>query len=117
VFGLADKSSSLNVFKAPGTTAPQKVDPFATTGFMRIFFGADGMAIDGLRYDGSIKLRQDFGPAAGSTASSGGSANSFNSVVFVRREFSYVASDKFGTFRFGQADGPIGLFDNGITTF
>ena len=117
VFGLADEFSSLNVVKAPGTTAPQKVDPFATTGFMRIFFGADGMAINGLRYGGSIELRQNFGPAAGSTASSGGSANSLNSVVFVRREFSYLASEKFGIVRFGQADGPIGLFDNGITTF
>jgi hypothetical protein len=75
------------------------------------------MATNGLRYGASFELRQDFGPTAGSTANSGGSANSFSSTVFVRRAFTYFAADKFGIVRLGQGDGPIGLFDNGVTTF
>jgi len=84
---------------------------------MRLYTGVDAMATNGLRYGGSIELRQDFGPTAGSTANSGGSANSFNSTVFVRRAFIYLANDSFGILRVGQGDGIIGLFDLGVTTF
>ena len=37
-------------------------------------------------------------------------------TVFVRRAFTYLASDNVGIVRFGQADGVIGLFDNCIFT-
>ena len=117
LFGAVAESSTLDVFKATPTTPPAKLDAFGTVGFMRLFSGVDAMATNGLRYGASIELRQDFGPAAGSTANSGGSANSFNSTVFVRREFTYLAADKVGIIRLGQGDGPIGLFDLGITTF
>jgi len=111
------ESSTLDVFKATPTLPPAKLDAFGTVGFMRIFSGVDAMATNGLRYGASIELRQDFGPAAGSTANSGGSANSFSSTVFVRRAFTYLATDKVGIIRLGQGDGPIGLFDLGVTTF
>ena len=117
LFGLVAESSSLDVFKATPTAAPSKLDPIGTVGFMRLYSGVDGMATNGLRYGASFELRQDFGPTAGSTANSGGSANSFSSTVFVRRAFTYFAADKFGIVRLGQGDGPIGLFDNGVTTF
>jgi hypothetical protein len=35
----------------------------------------------------------------------------------VRRAFTYVARDNWGIVRAGQADGLIGIFDNGVTTF
>jgi predicted porin len=94
-----------------------KLDPTSFIGFMRLYPGVDGMATNGLRYGASIELRQNFGPTAGSTANSGGSANSFSSTVFVRRAFAYFATDKLGLVRLGQGDGPIGLFDAGVTTF
>jgi predicted porin len=117
LFGAASEFSSLDVFRATPTVAPQKVSNFGTVGFMRLFTGVDAMATNGLRYGGSIELRQDFGPSGGSTANSGGSANSFSSTVFVRRAFAYLASDNFGILRLGQGDGTIGLFDLGVTTF
>jgi len=117
LFAGVVESSTLDVFKATPTLPPAKLDAFGTVGFMRIFSGVDAMATNGLRYGASIELRQDFGPAAGSTANSGGSANSFSSTVFVRRAFTYLATDKVGIIRLGQGDGPIGLFDLGVTTF
>ncbi len=35
----------------------------------------------------------------------------------MRRAFTYVAGDNWGIVRVGQADGLIGIFDNGVTTF
>ena len=117
LFGGAAESSSLDVFRATPSAAPQKISNFGTVGFMRLYPGVDAMATNGLRYGASIELRQDFGPTAGSTASSGGSANSFNSTLFVRRAFVYFANPNFGIVRMGQGDGVIGLFDLGVTTF
>ena len=117
LFGGAYESSTLDVFRASSAVAPQKVSNFGTVGYVRIYPGVDAMAANGLRYGASVELRQDFGPTAGSTASSGGSANSFNSTLFVRRAFAYVANNNFGILRTGQADGVIGLFDLGVTTF
>jgi hypothetical protein len=102
LFGAVAESSTLDVFRTAPATAPAKLDTFGTVGFMRIFSGVDAMATNGLRYGASIELRQDFGPAAGSTANSGGSANSFSSTVFVRRAFTYFANDQFGIIRLGQ---------------
>jgi predicted porin len=111
------EGSSFNSFGgAPGVPAA-KLDAFSLQGFARLYAGVDGMATNGLRYGASMEIRQDFGPAVGSTANSGGSANSFSSTLFVRRAFTYVASERFGILRAGQGDGVIGLFDNGVTTF
>ncbi len=35
----------------------------------------------------------------------------------MRRAFTYVAGENWGIVRMGQADGLIGIFDNGVTTF
>ena len=50
------------------------------------------------------------------TAATSPSANTSAETVFVRRAFTYLASDKAGIVRFGQADGVLGLFDNCIFT-
>src|SRR5579859_3025743 len=115
--GLVVESSDLNSFGGAGALPPAKLDPVSLQGFARIYTGVDGMATNGLRYGASIEIRQDFGPAAGSTANSGGSANSFNSTLFVRRAFVYAANDRVGILRVGQNDGLIGLYDFGVTTF
>jgi predicted porin len=116
-YGLVAASSSFDTFKAAPNLAPAKIDPISSQGYARLYTGVDGMATNGLRYGASIEIRQVFGPAAGSTANSGGSLNSFNSTLFVRRAFTYVANDKLGILRAGQGDGVIGLFDLGVTTF
>ncbi|HEX3405589.1 MAG TPA: hypothetical protein VHT74_35225 [Acetobacteraceae bacterium] len=88
---------------------PQAIDSFA-----RLYFGADGMATNGLRYGAGIEIRQNF-----TGQISGGSASGYSSLetLFVRRAFTYVAGEQWGILRAGQADGVIGIFDNGVTTF
>jgi hypothetical protein len=91
-----------------------KLEPQAIDSFARIYLGADGMATNGLRYGAAIEIRQNF-----TGQISGGSASGYSSLetLFVRRAFTYVAGDQWGIVRAGQADGLIGIFDNGVTTF
>jgi hypothetical protein len=97
-----------------------KVNPLGMGVFMRLYPGVDGMAANGVRYGASIELRQNFpgGSAAQTTPAQSpapnGSSGSSGETVFVRRAFTYLASDNFGLLRLGQADGVIGLFDPGI---
>ena len=117
LFGGATEFSSLDAFRSSPSLPPQKISNFGGVGYVRLFPGVDGMTAYGLRYGASVELRQDYGPAAGSTTTSGGSANSFSSTLYVRRAFAYVATSNLGIVRLGQADGIIGLFDLGVTTF
>jgi hypothetical protein len=91
---------------------PQSIDSFA-----RIYMGADGMATNGLRYGAAFEIRQNFTGQISNNASSGASGYSSLETLFVRRAFTYVAGDQWGIVRVGQADGLIGIFDNGVTTF
>jgi hypothetical protein len=119
VFYGAAESSSLD--KTPGSgpsnTGAAKINPYTTLGFMRLYFGMDGLATNGLRYGAAIEVRQNAGAAAGSTSSTGSSASTTGSTLYVRRAFSYLAGDRWGIVRLGQADSPLGIFDNGVTTF
>jgi hypothetical protein len=90
-----------------------KLQPQSFGSFAREYFGADGMATNGLRYGAAIELRENFmGEPSGASASTYTSTN----TVFVRRAFTYVAGEQWGIIRAGQADGLIGIFDNGVTT-
>ena len=108
---------------AAGASTGYKLNPLGVSSYMRLYPGFDGLAANGLRYGASVELRENFGAAdrtfantaAGGTANSP-SANTSAETVFVRRAFSYLASDKVGIVRFGQTDGVIGLFDNCIFT-
>ena len=83
---------------------------------MRLYFGADAMATNGLRYGAAIELRENFTGQISSNTSTGASGYSSLSTVYVRRAFTYVAGENWGIVRFGMADGVIGIFDNGVTT-
>jgi len=119
VFYTALESSSLDqtAGTGPANTGAAKLAPYTTLGFMRLYFAMDGLATNGLRYGGSIEVRQNFGAATGSTANNQSSASTTGSTLFVRRAFGYLAGDKWGLLRFGQGDSPLGIFDNGVTTF
>ncbi len=95
-------------------TGTAKLQPQGMYSSARLYFGADAMATNGLRYGAGIEVRQNF-----SGLSSGASASTYSSLetLFVRRAFSYIADNHVGILRAGQADGIIGLFDNGVTTF
>ena len=108
-----DKSPNLG----PNTGTPAKVQNYGILNYMRLFAGVDGLATNGLKYGASIEIRANVGPTNGSSANSGSSANTFSNTLYVRRQFVYFGSTTTGLFRFGQADGVTGIFDNGITTF
>jgi hypothetical protein len=118
VFYGAVGSSSLDKVAGTGPTnaGAAKVNPYTTLGYMRLYFGMDGLATNGLRYGGSIEIRENGAGGAGSTSSTGSSASTTAATLYVRRAFSYVATDHGGILRVGQGDGPFGIFDNGITT-
>jgi hypothetical protein len=109
---------------ANGTPNGYKVNPLGISTYARIYPGFDGVAANGLRYGAAAELRDNYGAADrpfASTGATGGpanspSANSSTETIFVRRAFSYIASDRAGIVRFGQADGVIGLFDNCVFT-
>jgi len=98
-------------------SGPVKVSPTAVGSYARLYFGADGMATNGLRYGAAIEIRQNFTGQISNAASSGASGYSSLETLYVRRAFTYVAGANWGILRAGQADGVIGIFDNGVTTF
>jgi hypothetical protein len=99
------------------TGAPNgfKINPVGVASDMRLYFGADGLAANGLRYGGAIELWQNFegGTADSNPAavSNSGSANSSGQTVFVRKEFAYLAADQVGILRVGGGEGIISLMD------
>ncbi len=107
-------SAALGAILGNNGTGTTKLDPQDIESFARLYFGADGMATNGLRYGAAIEVRQNFtGEQSGESASTYLSSQ----TLFVRRAFTYVAGDQWGIVRAGEADGLIGIFDNGVTTF
>ncbi len=96
---------------------PVKLQPVAVDSFARVYLGADGMATNGLRYGAAIEIRQNFTGQISNNGSSGASGYSTLETLYVRRAFTYIAGADWGILRAGQADGVIGIFDNGVTTF
>jgi hypothetical protein len=93
-----------------------KVAPYALDNWVRFYLGADAMAANGLRYGAGIELRENFSGQIGSNSSSNASGYTCLETIYVRRAFTYVAGEQWGIVRAGQADGLIGIFDNGVTT-
>jgi Gram-negative porin len=98
-----------------GTPNGSKLNPVGVASDIRLYFGADGMAANGVRYGAAIELWQNFGGATAdsnptSTANSG-SANSSGQTVFVRKAFAYLASDQAGLVRVGGGEGIISMMD------
>ncbi|HEX4173274.1 MAG TPA: porin, partial [Acetobacteraceae bacterium] len=112
--GGTSASAALGAILGNNGTGTTKVQPQDIESFARLYFGADGMATNGLRYGAAIEVRQNFiGEQSGASASTYLSSQ----TLFVRRAFTYVAGDQWGIVRAGEADGLIGIFDNGVTTF
>ena len=106
-------SATLNAVLGVNGTGTAKVQPQVIGSFARLYFGGDGMATNGLRYGAAIEIRENF---SGQPSNTSASTYSSLETLFVRRAFTYVAGDNWGIVRAGQADGLIGIFDNGVTT-
>jgi hypothetical protein len=104
-------------YAATGGTYKQNLQAFLT--YVRIYPGVDAMATNGLRYGASVELRENWDsttPSGGAVSSTSASGVTSSQSMFVRRAFTYVAGDQWGIVRFGQADGVLGIFDNGVTS-
>jgi Gram-negative porin len=125
-FTSVDKSRS-----SSGAFTGYKLNPIGISSYFRLYPAFDGLAANGLRYGAAVEIRENFsgGTATGATfanGTSGGtttsgvatgpSTNSSQETLFVRRAFTYLATDQAGIVRFGQGDGVLGLFDNCIFT-
>ncbi len=113
----APAAGSLGALLGNNGEGPVKRAPDTIFTYARLYLGADAMATNGLRYGAGIEIRQNFTGQISNNGSSGASGYSSLNTLFVRRAFTYVAGDQWGILRLGQADGVIGLFDNGVTTF
>ncbi len=112
--------------------AGYKLNPLGIATYMRLYPGFDGVAANGIRYGAAIELRENFyagtsgsvnstvttlgGQPVGTGGATSGSGNTSAQTVFVRRAFTYLATDQAGLLRIGQGDGVLGLFDNCIFT-
>jgi porin-like protein len=103
-----DKTTTL----VGGVPTRFEVNPIRFTSYMRLYPGFDGLTTNGLRYGGTVELRENFGPTTGLSPS----GYSSTETVFVRRAFAYMGTDQVGIVRIGQTDGVIGLFDGGVFT-
>jgi hypothetical protein len=112
--GAATPASTVQGVNGTGVA---KVQPESILTLARLWFGADAMATNGLRYGASFEIRQNNTGFQASTSSSGASGYSSLQTLFVRRAFMYVAGENWGIVRVGEGDGPISIFDNGVTTF
>ena len=75
------------------------------------------MATNGLRYGAGIEIGENFSGQIGSNSQHRTpAATPALETLYVRRAFTYVAGENWGIVRVGQADGVIGIFDNGVTT-
>jgi predicted porin len=111
-----------------------KVNPLGISSYARLYPAFDGLTANGIRYGASIEIRENFASGTGTGSLPGSSAatttltttptgaatsvsaNSSGQTLFVRRAFTYLASDMAGIVRLGQGDGVLGLFDNGVFT-
>jgi hypothetical protein len=116
IVGATVTPTSLAFVQGVNGTGTAKVAPTMLNSFMRLYFGADAMATNGLRYGAGIELRENFPGYVGSNSATSSSGYSSSSTVFVRRAFTYAAGENWGLFRLGMADGVIGIFDNGVTS-
>ena len=86
-------------------TGTAKVAPYALDNYVRLYFGADAMATNGLRYGAGIELRENFTGQQGSSTSTNASGYTCSQTIYVRRAFTYLAGDQWGIIRLGQTDG------------
>lgn len=88
--------------------------------WMRLYGGADGMAVNGLRYGGAWEARMNASGASNtpSIANPASQAGAFTNTqtLYMRRAFIYAGTDRLGILRLGTGDGLISLFDGGRTT-
>ena len=81
---------------------------YAVASYARLYPSFDGVLANGLKYGGSLEIRQ-YGGTTGLT----GNGTTAPSTFFAQREFIYVGADKFGKISLGTPVQPSELFQTG----
>ncbi len=98
-------------------TANQGINRLSNYGFTeyaRLYPGFDGVAANGLKYGASLEIREDnnFGSGNGVYGSTTGQDRT-RGILYYRRSWGYIGTDRFGTLRLGSSDGPTSLYLTG----
>ena len=98
-------------------TSAQGLNRLSNYGFVehaRLYPGFDGVAANGLKYGASLEIRQEnnFGSGGGVYGSITGQDRT-RGILYYRREFGYIGTDRFGTIRVGSTDQPTSLYSTG----
>ncbi len=100
-FGIAGTDSGSN-----GGPSGVKRANYAIASYTRLYPSFDGVLANGLKYGGSVEIRQYSGFGATSTSSA-------LSSLYAQREFVYIGADKFGKISLGTPVQPSELFQVG----
>jgi predicted porin len=107
-------SGNVNAAGNGTATGRSKLASYGIGEFARLYPGFDGVAANGLKYGASIEIRQDNVSGAGGGAFGSITAQDrARGALYIRREWGYVGSEKFGTLRFGSTDQPSSLYLTG----
>ncbi len=90
-----------------------KLTNYGFNDYVRLYPGFDGVAANGLKYGASIELRTDVNVPAGGGVFGSPSGQDGKDYPYVRREFGYLGTDRFGTLRLGASDAPTSLYLTG----
>jgi predicted porin len=96
--GLSSKTSTLY----GGSSG--KYQTYGVGSYARMYPSFDGVLANGLKYGGSIEVRQKGGFQTGSTTAA---------AFYAQREYLYVGADKFGKFEAGDPVQPTEYFQTG----
>ncbi len=94
----------------PQNNGGNKVEPYGIATYVRLYPSFDGVLANGLKYGGSIELRQNQGFVG---AGGGSSGTGDTGTMYVQRGFVYVGADKFGKVELGSPVQPTELFQTG----
>ena len=98
-------------------TSSQGLNRLSNYGFIeyaRLYPGFDGVAANGLKYGASLEIREDNNFGAGSGIYGSTSAQDrTRGLLYFRRTFGYIGTDRFGTIRVGSTDQPTSLYATG----
>jgi hypothetical protein len=91
-----------------------KLANFTFLNYARLYPGFDGVAANGLKYGGSIEIRQDnaVAPGGGINGSISGASRA-RGALYVRDEFVYLGGETLGFLRVGSPRGPSTLMATG----
>jgi hypothetical protein len=90
-----------------------KIANYGIADYARLYPGFDGVAANGLKYGASLEIRTENSTISGGGTTSVNNSERARNTLYLRRQWGYIGTDKFGTVRLGMADGPTSLMLTG----